>query len=177
MSDDDASVDDEQDVFQRSDDDALASAALSLDIRNQRKQIRAQLTDPYTPLKSCNLRRAEIRGGFRYNRLHSIAMDSVFVQSISQQFPDFAVIRVSLHIRRSSPFAEFSAANLRCGAWYVDPQGGKTVDEPVYFKSTDGHTGQWSFSLRRPNLGLLKVIQEHGGYVSLYGLFFRRPMP
>ena len=35
--------------------------------------------------------------------------------------------------------------------------------EPAYFKSTDGHFGNWNFNLRRPNLHLLPlIIQRHG---------------
>ena len=34
----------------------------------------------------------------------------------------------------------------------------------AYFKSTDGHHGNWSFNLRRPNLHLLPVTTAHGGY-------------
>ena len=40
----------------------------------------------------------------------------------------------------------------RCGGW-----GG------AYFKSTDGHFGTWSFSLKRLNLGVLSVLGEFGG--------------
>ena len=35
----------------------------------------------------------------------------------------------------------------------------------AYFKSTDGHHGNWSFNLRRPNLHLLPIAAAHGGYV------------
>lgn len=78
----------------------------------------------------------------------------------------------------------FSLANLRCGAWYIDPQITR-VDCWAYFKSTDGHDGQWQFSLRRSaqaisllelrperkcnsfrsNLQLLNVIISHGGVI------------
>lgn len=54
-------------------------------------------------------------------------------------------------------------ANLRCGAWYTDPA--QAASEPVYFKSTDGHHGQWAFNLRRANLHLLPLIAAHGGCV------------
>jgi tRNA A64-2'-O-ribosylphosphate transferase len=33
----------------------------------------------------------------------------------------------------------------------------------VYFKSTDGHYGQWDFSLKRMNLHILPTIKEHKG--------------
>ena len=35
----------------------------------------------------------------------------------------------------------------------------------AYFKSTDGHHGNWAFNLRRPNIHLLSVASAHGGYV------------
>lgn len=49
-------------------------------------------------------------------------------------------------------------ANERCGSWYVRPEIKKGS---VYFKSTDGHTGQWSFSTRRLNLSILRLLGEH----------------
>ncbi|KAJ8651842.1 hypothetical protein O0I10_012582 [Lichtheimia ornata] len=35
----------------------------------------------------------------------------------------------------------------------------------VYFKSTDGHMGQWDFNMRRSNLHLLDILGEHGGCI------------
>lgn len=35
----------------------------------------------------------------------------------------------------------------------------------AYFKSTDGHTSQWSFNLRRANIHLLPSIISHGGII------------
>ncbi|KAI9321845.1 tRNA A64-2'-O-ribosylphosphate transferase [Dichotomocladium elegans] len=35
----------------------------------------------------------------------------------------------------------------------------------VYFKSTDGHMGQWDFNLRRSNLHLIDIISAHGGCI------------
>eukprot|EP01128_Nolandella_sp_AFSM9_P001991 TRINITY_DN12392_c0_g1_i1.p1 TRINITY_DN12392_c0_g1~~TRINITY_DN12392_c0_g1_i1.p1 ORF type:complete len:480 (-),score=25.56 TRINITY_DN12392_c0_g1_i1:26-1465(-) len=52
------------------------------------------------------------------------------------------------------------AANLRCGEWYV-PQ----PDHCCYFKSADGHYGEWQFNLRRLNLELLKLTADRGGVV------------
>ncbi|KAI9662051.1 MAG: hypothetical protein M1831_002966 [Alyxoria varia] len=78
------------------------------------------------------------------NRLHSIAHDSSFVSDTASLLAlEDAVI-----------------ANERCGGWYVDParKAGSS-----YFKSTDGHEGQWAFSCRRLNLGVLRVVGEHGG--------------
>jgi Rit1 N-terminal domain len=51
-------------------------------------------------------------------------------------------------------------ANLRCGLWYQP-----SFDGFVYFKSTDGHYGKWSFSTTRLNLSVIKVCCEHGGCV------------
>ena len=80
-----------------------------------------------------------------HNRLSSILHDSVFAQHVSSDF--------------ELPLV----ANERCGTWYIPPclKAGS-----AYFKSTDGHTNQWSFSLRRLNLHLLDIIAQEGGYVS-----------
>lgn len=53
-------------------------------------------------------------------------------------------------------------ANERCGLWYVRPEN---LAESTYFKSTDGHTHQWSFSMRRLNFHLLPVLGKNGGCV------------
>lgn len=81
------------------------------------------------------------------NRLRSIYQDSLFVQRVSDAF--------------GLPLVP----NARAGDWYV-PSGGSGSGSGgggAYFKSTDGHTGQWKFSLRRLNLGVLDVVAEHGG--------------
>lgn len=75
------------------------------------------------------------------NRLQSILFDSYFVQT-SHQINN--VPKVS---------------NERCGLWYV-PQEQRL--NSCYFKSTDGHTNNWSFSLRRLNFHLLPIIGENG---------------
>lgn len=51
-------------------------------------------------------------------------------------------------------------ANERCGSWYVEP---RLKAASAYFKSTDGHAGQWSFSTRRLNLHLLPLIGRSDG--------------
>lgn len=53
-------------------------------------------------------------------------------------------------------------ANERCGSWYISPDN---KAGSAYFKSTDGHMGQWSFSTRRLNLHLLSVIGENDGCI------------
>lgn len=51
-------------------------------------------------------------------------------------------------------------ANERCGSWYIRPS---MKGASAYFKSTDGHTGQWKFSARRLNLHLLPIIERCDG--------------
>ncbi|KAJ7574562.1 tRNA A64-2'-O-ribosylphosphate transferase [Mycena floridula] len=86
-----------------------------------------------------------------YNRLHSIEEDILFVSQVAKAYPEIALL-----------------PNLRCGAWYTDPQLVGTTPSgtcPAYFKSTDGHFGNWSFNLRRPNLQLLPLLQEKHGII------------
>ncbi|KAJ6491677.1 initiator tRNA phosphoribosyl transferase [Mycena vitilis] len=79
-----------------------------------------------------------------YNRLHSIAQDVAFVHQVHAAYPEVPIL-----------------PNLRCGAWYTDPD--IATNCPAYFKSTDGHFSNWSFSLRRPNLHLLPLAAANGG--------------
>lgn len=37
----------------------------------------------------------------------------------------------------------------------------------AYFKSTDGHTNNWDFNLRRSNLSLAAYAERNGGYVQI----------
>ncbi|GJE90947.1 initiator tRNA phosphoribosyl transferase [Phanerochaete sordida] len=79
-----------------------------------------------------------------FNRVHSIAEDCEFVKAVREAYPELPLV-----------------PNLRCGAWYVDPE--IASEEAAYFKSTDGHFNNWSFNLRRPNIHLLPFIIQHGG--------------
>ncbi|KAJ6130484.1 hypothetical protein N7512_003264 [Penicillium capsulatum] len=72
------------------------------------------------------------------NRLQSIETDAAFVQEVAGHY--------------GLPLI----ANERCGSWYIPPTA-KTGS--AYFKSTDGHTGQWDFSFRRLNLQLLPSME------------------
>lgn len=74
-------------------------------------------------------------------RLQSIIYDNRFVST----FDNYALV-----------------ANERCGLWYVQPH---QIHGSVYFKSTDGHTGQWRFSLRRLNFNLLPILGRNGTVV------------
>jgi tRNA A64-2'-O-ribosylphosphate transferase len=78
------------------------------------------------------------------NRLRSILEDAEFVLRVAD------TLKLPL------------VANERCGSWYVPPEkkAGST-----YFKSTDGHAGQWKFSTRRLNLQLLEVVERSNGCV------------
>ncbi|KAF8603396.1 initiator tRNA phosphoribosyl transferase [Ceratobasidium sp. AG-I] len=93
-----------------------------------------------------NVLRQEMTNTF--NRLHSINRDALFVQKVAET-GTLPVI-----------------PNLRCGAWYVDPVlVPSDENSSAYFKSTDGHTSQWAFNLRRANLHLLPIIVAHGGII------------
>ncbi|KAL2868197.1 initiator tRNA phosphoribosyl transferase family protein [Aspergillus lucknowensis] len=78
------------------------------------------------------------------NRLRSIDADAAFVRE------------VAVH------YALPLIANERCGSWYIPPE---IKTGSAYFKSTDGHTGQWDFSFRRLNLQILSIAREHGGCI------------
>lgn len=78
------------------------------------------------------------------NRLLSILKDSQYVDKIHQKFyPDFELI-----------------PNERCGSWYTNQS-----PTSCYFKSTDGHTNNWSFSTRRLNLHLIENIHSSNGLI------------
>lgn len=77
-------------------------------------------------------------------RLKSIDQDAQFVQKVQAAY--------------NLPLI----ANERCGSWYIDPV---SKAQSAYFKSTDGHTGQWSLSLRRLNLQVLEAISHGDGCV------------
>jgi tRNA A64-2'-O-ribosylphosphate transferase len=86
------------------------------------------------------------------NRLQSIYSDAAFVQSVAEAY--------------SLPLV----ANERCGSWYIPHEAAAAPvgfvhgkKGSVYFKSTDGHFGQWSFSLRRLNLQILGMIGQNRG--------------
>ncbi|KAJ9317446.1 hypothetical protein DTO271D3_2267 [Paecilomyces variotii] len=78
------------------------------------------------------------------NRLRSIEADARFVHEVVDHY-DLPLI-----------------ANERCGSWYIPPD---SKAGSAYFKSTDGHTGQWDFSFRRLNLQILPIARDHGGCI------------
>ena len=90
------------------------------------------------------------------NRLLSIDIDSQFVSKVAAKY--------------GLPLI----ANERCGSWYVAPE---QKAGSAYFKSTDGHTGQWSFSLRRLNLHVLDIIRRHNGCIIVDSTRRGKTMP
>ncbi|GAB1742745.1 hypothetical protein NU219Hw_g8457t1 [Hortaea werneckii] len=128
-----------------------------------------------TELKRSNLRIT--------NRLHSIHADATFVSSVAKAFHPLPLI-----------------ANERCGSWYIPSSSGSataseaqghtssatTTTHPsdhcrkagsAYFKSTDGHHGEWSFSLRRLNLQILDLVGEGGGCIIIDSTRRGKSMP
>ncbi|XP_037493183.1 uncharacterized protein C3F10.06c isoform X2 [Jatropha curcas] len=78
-----------------------------------------------------------------YNALRSIYEDSIFVGEIAQLWPELPLL-----------------ANLRCGLWYSPKFYGT-----CYFKSTDGHTNNWSFNTSRLNLHVAQLAGQKGGCI------------
>lgn len=76
-----------------------------------------------------------------YNCVASVVADAAFVQEMAALHPELPVV-----------------ANLRCGAWYVP-----RPDATCYFKSMDGHMGQWAFSLARLNWHLALLAASRDG--------------
>ncbi|XP_017440754.1 uncharacterized protein C3F10.06c isoform X2 [Vigna angularis] len=78
-----------------------------------------------------------------YNALRSIYQDSIFVSEISVLWPQLPLL-----------------ANLRCGLWYS-----RAFHSTCYFKSTDGHTNNCSFSTARLNLHVAQLAGKKGGCI------------
>jgi tRNA A64-2'-O-ribosylphosphate transferase len=95
------------------------------------------------------------------NRLRSIVQDAHFVQQVMEELS-----------RNGSTLP--LVANERCGSWYIplDRKAGS-----AYFKSTDGHFGQWDFSLRRLNLPVLSLVGKHGGAIIVDSTRRGKSMP
>ncbi|XP_058074168.1 uncharacterized protein C3F10.06c isoform X4 [Magnolia sinica] len=78
-----------------------------------------------------------------YNALRSIYEDSIFVAEIAELWRELPLF-----------------ANLRCGLWYSS-----CFDSTCYFKSTDGHCNNWSFSTSRLNLHVAQLAGQKGGCI------------
>ncbi|SAM02783.1 hypothetical protein [Absidia glauca] len=81
-----------------------------------------------------------------FNRLKSIEEDALFIDQVAALYPHLPL-----------------TANERCGSWYINPTKHKV--HSVYFKSTDGHTGEWDFNVRRGNFHWLDTIAAHQGAI------------
>jgi tRNA A64-2'-O-ribosylphosphate transferase len=90
------------------------------------------------------------------NRLRSIKQDAEYVCAVADAY----------HL----PLI----ANERCGSWYIPPN---RKAGSAYFKSTDGHSGHWSFSLRRLNLQVLDVLHVYGGCILVDSTRRGKSMP
>lgn len=76
-----------------------------------------------------------------YNCINSVIEDVSFVKEIANIYPSLSLL-----------------ANLRCGLWYAPNRAGT-----CYFKSTDGHYGNWGFSNTRLNLHVAHLAAQQGG--------------
>ncbi|KAI1438284.1 initiator tRNA phosphoribosyl transferase [Xylaria sp. CBS 124048] len=91
------------------------------------------------------------------NRLRSVKEDANFIREVAEVFGRRPLV-----------------ANERCGSWYINPA---VKAGSAYFKSTDGHTGQWNFSCRRLNLHLLPIIRQHDGCIIVDSTRRGKQMP
>lgn len=96
------------------------------------------------------------------NRLRSIATDAAYVVELQDSLIASAQPVASPRLVSAETAAQKRGtwpliANERNGSWYI-PRERKRGS--AYFKSTDGHQGQWGFSLRRLNLGVLDLLGE-----------------
>lgn len=78
-----------------------------------------------------------------YNCLASILSDAAFIQEIRLLYPDTPLL-----------------ANLRAGGWYAP-----NPDGTCYFKSTDGHQNNCSFSVTRLNWHVAELAAQKGGVI------------
>ena len=95
------------------------------------------------PSLNAVLRSLKRRENSLYNCINSIASDAKFVRDIGYLYPALPV-----------------CANLRCGLWYTP-----NPDDTCYFKSTDGHYGNWSFSVTRLNWHIALLAAQKGGCI------------
>lgn len=78
-----------------------------------------------------------------FNCACSVSNDARFVEEVSSLYPHLPVV-----------------PNLRCGLWYV-----RNGEPTCYFKSTDGHNGNWSFSTVRLNLHIAELAAARRGCI------------
>jgi tRNA A64-2'-O-ribosylphosphate transferase len=78
-----------------------------------------------------------------FNCLSSIVDDAAFCSEIRVLYPDLPLL-----------------ANLRCGLWYAP-----RPDGTCYFKSTDGHQHNQTFSTTRLNWHVAEIAARKGGCI------------
>lgn len=78
-----------------------------------------------------------------FNCACSVSSDAVFIDEVSRLQSALPVI-----------------ANLRCGLWYT-----RNPQQTCYFKSTDGHNGNWAFSTTRLNMHVAETAASNNGCV------------
>lgn len=92
------------------------------------------------------------------NRLQSISFDNkLFVDEVVKVFPHYPVV-----------------PNARCGLWYCRPY---QYEQTSYFKSTDGHSSIWDFSIRRLNFHLLPTLAKCNGMIIVDSTRRGKSMP
>lgn len=96
------------------------------------------------------IRNIKRRDNTLYNALRSIYEDSIFVGEIAQLWPELPLL-----------------ANLRCGLWYS-----QKFHSNCYFKSTDGHNNNWSFSTSRLNLHVAQLAGTSSLFPCLFFFYF-----
>lgn len=101
----------------------------------------SELKASQTPSLNQVLRALKRKENCLYNCVHSVAADTAFVREIADLYKGLPI-----------------CANLRCGLWYTP-----APDLKCYFKSTDGHYGNWSFSKTRLNLNVALAAARSGG--------------
>lgn len=111
------------------------------------------------------------------NRLQSINSDAHFVQDVAVAYPECAVLanercggwyveeglKGTSFARSGKDSASGIPGSGGSGSAPAETRHDTATRGSVYFKSTDGHTGVWNFSLRRLNLHVLDVLGEFGG--------------
>ncbi|KAL3137186.1 hypothetical protein ABBQ32_006750 [Trebouxia sp. C0010 RCD-2024] len=102
-------------------------------------------TVTFPSLNSVNrvLRQLKKEESSLFNCACSVSSDAGFIDEVCQLHSTVPII-----------------ANLRCGLWYV-----RNPQNTCYFKSTDGHNGNWAFSTTRLNMHVAEAAASSSGCV------------
>lgn len=121
------------------DDDKEFSSDDEKDVFNNEKECNFQENVKFHKL----VRQIKVYSDNIQFRLKSIQYDSYFIQKLKNEYCSLEMF-----------------ANLRCGQWYSP-----SFSDTCYFKSTDGHYDQWSFSTTRLNLNVLISSYKNAGSI------------